>query len=366
MSTADHSTQRMRLALDEAAEWFVEFRVGDIEAGGRREFNDWLRRSPENIQAYLEIAGMWSDLPATQQGPVDVDALIARAREQGNVVPLPTSMSKDAAGTDAPGRAGAKARIQVSARVQRRRRLVLAAAAIAIVGFVVGIASGLSGTTYETRVGEQRFISLPDGSTLNLNARSSVRIRFTRAERRVDLLAGQALFRVAKDSARPFVVRSDSAAVRAVGTVFDVYRRKNGTQVTVVEGRVAVQEREPSGASQLFGRSVPELRPVLVSAGEQVDVESKVIAAPRRADTVAATAWIQHRLVFASSRLADVVDEFNRYNVRQIHVAPGPLEDLHISGVYISTDPESLLTFLRAQPHISIVEEETEIRISTK
>jgi ferric-dicitrate binding protein FerR (iron transport regulator) len=70
--------------------------------------------------------------------------------------------------------------------------------------------------------------------------------------------------------------------------------------------------------------------------------------------------------VFTSSRLADVVEEFNRYNVRQIRVAPGPLEELHISGVYVSTDPESLLTFLRAQPHIAVVEEDTEIRIAPK
>ena len=70
-------------------------------------------------------------------------------------------------------------------------------------------------------------------------------MRITDQERLVELLQGQALFNVAKDSARPFFAMSDDARVRAVGTQFDINRRRTGTTVTVLEGRVAVVAMYP-------------------------------------------------------------------------------------------------------------------------
>src|SRR5205823_2531257 len=95
----------------------------------------------------------------------------------------------------------------------------------------------------------ERSIALPDGSLIELNARSSVRVRFTSNERAVELFEGQALFRVAKDPARPFIVSSDGKRVRAVGTQFDVYRKKASTTVTVLEGRVTVGRAAAEGTS---------------------------------------------------------------------------------------------------------------------
>ncbi len=82
--------------------------------------------------------------------------------------------------------------------------------------------------TYATGIGEQRSIVLADGSTVDLNSRSKIRIRFSSERRGVELIEGQALFKVAKDHARPFVVDSDGTRVRAVGTQFDVYRKRRG------------------------------------------------------------------------------------------------------------------------------------------
>ncbi len=90
------------------------------------------------------------------------------------------------------------------------------------------------------RIGEQRSIALADGSTLELNSRSKVRVRYSEHERALELLEGQALFRVAKDTSRPFIVSCDGTRVRAVGTQFDVNKKRGGTVVTVVEGQVSV------------------------------------------------------------------------------------------------------------------------------
>ena len=236
--------------------------------------------------------------------------------------------------------------------------------------------------TYATAIGEQRSIALPDGSVVEMNAMSRIRIRFDRPERRIDLLAGQALFRVAHDTTRPFVVYSDSARIRAVGTEFDVYRKSTGTIVTVVEGRVAVlaDSSSPEQNSDLARPSspaTPELSPgepasvapqgkVFVSAGEQVTLTPQVAPTPMPANLSAATAWTQRRLIFSATPLAEAAAEFNRYNSRQLIIDARGLESFRINGVFSSTNPAALLGFLREQPGITVTETDREIRVNRK
>ena len=87
-------------------------------------------------------------------------------------------------------------------------------------------------------------MTLEDGSRIELNARSRLRVTYSKSLRTVELYDGQALFQVAKDASRPFLVKSGEATVRAVGTQFDVYRKDDHTTVTVLEGRVAVYAPE--------------------------------------------------------------------------------------------------------------------------
>jgi transmembrane sensor len=222
--------------------------------------------------------------------------------------------------------------------------------------------------TYKTDTGERRSITLADGSTVDLNARSRIRVEFVQNRRQVELLAGEALFEVAEDKSRPFVVLSGRLDMRAVGTQFDVNRRRHATTVTVLEGRVVVLPvpDEPTGRPAP-AEQVRSSAAVLVSAGEQVVVTGEeAIPAPQRANILAATAWREHRLVFEGSRLADVAEDFNRYNTRQMVIADPQLQDFHISGVYSSTDPASLLRFLRSQPGIEVVVREDSVRVERK
>jgi transmembrane sensor len=193
------------------------------------------------------------------------------------------------------------------------------------------------------------------------------------------------LFRVAKNPARPFVVDSNGTRVRAVGTQFDVYRKAASTTVTVLEGRVAVlatPDVAPSASdrsSRELSRSLPgpietpevtstaELASsgaVLVSAGEQVIATRSRITRPAHADVAAATAWRQRELVFDSTPLAEVAAEFNRYNVKPLIVSDQQLNHFHVTGVFSSTDPASMLRFLRAQPEIRVDESDTGIHIA--
>ena len=75
---------------------------------------------------------------------------------------------------------------------------------------------------------------------------------------------------------------------------------------------------------------------------------------------------MDRRLIFNGSRLSDVVQEFNRYNRRQLVIEGSQLSDFHVSGVYSSSDPSSLIRFLRDQPGVKITEDDNEIRITPR
>src|SRR5271155_3294928 len=205
--------------IAEASAWFIEFRADDVDGDARMRFIEWLRRSPEHIHAYLEISGVWADLPtADPEGRIDIAALIERARAAPDVIALPA---------DRPRSNSAPSDVRPHA-VWRSRRAAVALAAVVLlaVAAVILLDRAKLNGVYTTGIGEQRTVQLLDGSTVELNARSTIQVRLTAEQRDVTLLDGQALFRVAKDKQRPFVVQAGDAQVRAVGTEFDVYKKQ--------------------------------------------------------------------------------------------------------------------------------------------
>jgi transmembrane sensor len=370
----------------EASAWFVEFREGTLSQAVRTRFDEWLRRSPEHIQAYLEISAAWSELPTSDpERRIDVDALVARARSapDDNLVNL-RQVGSNSADADAPVPLRSKVHAsRLARRTGGRRVLFASAAALAFIALGLGFWFASLQEVYSTGVGEERTIRLADGSTVELNALSEVRVRLSKDVRDIELRQGQALFHVAKDRARPFLVRSSTATVRAVGTQFDVYRQESGTTVTVVEGQVAVLA-EGSGAvlppdtpapdaSAAAGTASPSgparesaAPAILLSAGEQVTVTPRQISKPKKTDVAAATGWTEHRLVFESTPLSEVAREFNRYNTKKLVITDPTLRTIGISGLYSSADPESLIGFLRAQPTLLVTETASEIRVSRR
>ena len=348
--------------IAEASAWFVEFRAGDATPVLRGQFEKWLRRSPEHIQAYLEIAAGWSELPtADPEGRIDLQALVALARSSGNenVVRLPRST-----GT---GRATR----------HRARRLALVAS-LAAIALLAGAAPWLltQRGVYSTGGHEERTVVLADGSTVILNALTTIKVRMSKSEREIDLLSGQAFFHDVHDPNRPFIVRSGDTAVRAVGTQFDVDKKSDGMVVTVLEGRVAVAQSPAEsyyrGNTTSFladaRRSFGDLRPVLVSAGQQVVVlaDNVRVRAPKRVDVAAATAWLRSQLVFDDTPLEKAADQFNLHSTRRLVIVDPELRKVGVSGVYSAADPDSLIGFLRAQPNLQVVETATEIRVSVR
>jgi transmembrane sensor len=347
MKIGPPSNKPHSVIIAEASAWFIEFRAGDVNGESRLHFMEWLRRSPEHIQAYLEVSGAWSELPASDpEGKIDIASWITRARDEADVIVL-------SPGSPLPRPTPTPPQPSMSWRSPRRAMLATAALVVfAAVTFLVWTGKD-AGVSYSTAVGEQRTIRLADGSTVELNARSRVQVRLTEHQRNVALLEGQALFRVAKDKQRPFIVRAGDAQVRAVGTEFDVYRKPGATVVTVVEGRVETYDGSIGAGAAA----------IVLSAGEQLTVLPHTVTKPTRTDTQVATAWVQKRLIFEETPLSDVAEEFNRYSRRPLSIDDDELQKIKISGIYSSTDPASLINFLRSQPSIQVIETENQVRV---
>lgn len=353
--------------LEEASTWFVELSEGEVSASAREEFTAWLRGSPEHVRAFLQISELWEDAPRLgKRHSLDIDGLLAAARSGSSVV----SLGANTAGRDAQGR--------VHPRLPRFARWGLAAGVLAAtVGASIWIQwhKGM----YETGIGETRWVNLPDGSTIELNAESRIRVRLTPAERDIDLLQGQALFRVTKNPARPLIVHSGIAQITDIGTEFDVYRRHADTVVTVIEGRVAVRTLPASSSTiapladkpplQSMGSAVhvgAATSGLVVTQGEQVDLVPQLAPRLTRADVAAATAWTRQMLVFASAPLSEVVTQYNLYHEKRLVIQDPSLTSYHVSGVFSATDSSALVEFLRAQPMLVVQETDDEIDISSR
>ena len=319
--------------IEQAADWVVRLHEDEsMPAGERRAFVAWLRQSPVHVREFLLAEADWLALEGVDaERATNVDALLADG--EANVVPLRGSAS-------AP-----------SVQPKRRYRSIAGLAAAAMVAAVIAtyfMFDAQPTESYVTALGEQRSVVLPDGSVVELNTQSRLDVRFDATHRDVDLLAGEALFTVEKDPSRPFRVFSGDVEVQAVGTQFNVYRQEEQTVVTVLEGRVAVQQHAASPAV------VPE--PVELSVGEQAVVQAEVTlrqSAPSAGKTVA---WRQRRLVFEDEPLANVAAEFNRYNAQRIVIEGDALRAREINGVFNADRPERIVQFVMRSRDVEMIE----------
>lgn len=346
----------------EAADWLVEFQTGEADALARVRFAGWLRRSPEHVCAYIELLTVWEDAGLYDPShAVDADALIAAARSEPTVVSLMDARVGD------PASASAVRSVSGASRAWIATPPGVAAAAAAVLLIFLGLLELSRPVQYATGTGERRILTLADGTNVELDADSRIRVQFGSRERRVTLLQGQAFFRVARNPARPFLVVSGGTRIRDVGTQFDVNRTASLTIVTVVEGRVAVSYPHRSLADPLSAQ--PPMRAIELGAGEEVIVAPHLIPRPEPANVTAATAWTRNELIFDSTPLPQVAMAFNRLNTRQLVIEGPRLRDFHVSGVFPALDPTSLprlLTFLRAQPGIRVTQAGDRIVVTEK
>ena len=331
-------SRRSRAIAGEAAHWVVALADGDEQT--RKAFAAWLRLSPEHIREFLAVAGIWGALPDISSRPA-AEELARRAATQPNVVAMPGAARNESKRTPAPA----------SSRRRWMGRAAAVLVAVAAGAFFLILRPGEDPNLYTTGTGQQSSVTLPDGSLVTLNTRSTVRRAYSEEYRDLHLAEGEALFDVKKDATRPFRVMTGQAVIQAVGTQFNVRKNADAVTVTVVEGAVDVTSSARGAAADALvdGRPATSDSPtsVRVWTGQQAQVKSGLVQAAMAAAAVEdALAWRQRRLVFDAVPLPEVIEEFNRYNDPPAVLDDKRLESMPISGVFRSNDRDSFLQFL--------------------
>jgi transmembrane sensor len=241
----------------------------------------------------------------------------------------------DRIGTHVDARLGEAVETVVRAQTSRRkwRRALVAplatAAAIAVLFTVLTHRSQV----FTTKTGERHMATLDDGSQVELNARTALIVAFSREERHVQLVSGEALFTVSKDKRRPFVVDTPTGSVRVTGTIFDV-RAANAerVEVTVLEGTVRVR---PAGETTHEQPVTAGLQAVL----SENNVTLRTLPDGSAQDVIA---WRQGQVVFNDTPLVEAIERIAAYHARTINVE-AKAANFRLGGRYSLDDLNGLL-----------------------
>lgn len=204
---------------------------------------------------------------------------------------------------------------------------------------------------------------LPDGSVVELKDGSRISIAFEPLVRRVDLIAGEAHFQVAKNKDRPFVVSIGNLEVRAVGTAFSIQRNEGSVEVLVTEGRVALDQRtvhpgeegaqsEKAEAPTTIATLDAGHRATIGISGPSEEASAPAIESVSEREVSERLSWRIPRLEFTQTPLVEVVAMINQHGGARLSLGDHSLAGVRISGVLRADHIETLLRLLEAEDGI--------------
>ncbi len=276
---SNHPSEVTKTIRAKAAELLVERRSSDNwNAARQSELEAWLALSPSHAVEFLRLEAAWNR----------TDRMVALRG------PKPRFWSANARTSPLLVRAVASL-------------VLLAAVGVAIQQFT----PRGDVQTYSTTVGGRETLKLADGSTVELNTDSVVRIGVSGQQRRAWLDKGEAYFQIVHNSARPFIVMAGGHRITDLGTKFAVRRKSDSVEVTLVEGR-----------ARLDGPGKSNTRPAILEPGDVAIATAKGLSLTRKkADVVqSGLSWRHDMLTFHHATLAEAAAEFNRYNREKLTV----------------------------------------------
>lgn len=321
-----------RQIAEEAANWAVLLDAKALTKQDKEELSLWLSESSLHVDELLLSAAImtgYSKVDAYKE--ISIDGLLKEAAPE--VVSLFRGLAKK------------------DTKTSLLRRYVAQIAAIFLIAIVSGIyffiASPQDHIAFVTKTGEQRSLTLKDGSVIHVNTETDIRITYLENERRVQILHGEAMFEVAHDTTRPFRVYSGGAITQAVGTIFNVQHIGGTTRVSVLEGSVFVQIIDETKITNKHKHLISEGNLAAIAQnGEITDIVNP--------NMQAISAWRIRKLVFKSDTLATISAEFNRYNYEKIYVDDQLAAALQFSGVFNADDPHSFIKYLEVSKAVNI------------
>jgi transmembrane sensor len=193
--------------------------------------------------------------------------------------------------------------------------------------------------TFDTGIGGHRIVPLVDGSRIELNTATNLRTLISKKRRDVWLDRGEAFFAVAHIEGSAFVVHAGPRLITVVGTQFSVRRDDDKVTVAVVQGRVRVDDTTPGASSASITVTPGD---VAIGLGSSTMVVSKPVASVEDKLT-----WRDGRLVFDGTSLAEVADDFNRYNRQQLLISDPSVAAIRISGTFKASNVEAFVRLLK-------------------
>ena len=319
---------------NEAAVWTWRVDSGELSAAARSELEAWLREDTRHRRTFQELGRTWRALDSlSEHAPLDEKiAPAARPERRGLLAAL-----RPAAGS-------AKGYWQAAA----------AAVLILGLGAVILTARRPGLQVLSTAVGQQRHVTLADGSRLTLNTDTLLAVRLTPQRRDIYLRRGEAHFDVVHDAARPFFVHAGDAVISDVGTRFEVRLESDrDIDVLVDQGEVEVRGLAATAGpaapgSDARGGHVDWVR--ALSAGEQLLINGPHLAitavSPRQiADDLA---WREGAVVFEGAPLSQALAEVGRYTRADVVLAEPDVASLRISGRFRTNDVPGFFRALQA------------------
>jgi transmembrane sensor len=310
---------RTRAEIDEEAAQWTWRMDGEVTPAEQQAFDAWLRQDPRHRRAMDELSRVWQTLDGLAEAK--------RGEKIATFTEQPTSAHQAAT----------------------RRNWLIGAAAAAMVAVAVGLGFVLIGQRSETQtlataVGQERTVTLADGSIITLNTNSIVETVLTGRLRQIYLRKGEAHFQVAHDTSRPFLVHAGDAVVRAVGTEFEVrLLTDQHVDVTVNEGRVEVQA----------GPAQPATRRAL-NAGQKLATTDYSVKQVSPEQLSSQLAWREGAIVFDGEPLAEAIAEIQRYTDARIIISDGSTALLRVGGRFRTGDVQGFFAGLESALPVSI------------
>lgn len=355
---------RKRMVSQEAAYWYI--RCTDephLPRRDRRLFMKWLKKSPENVAAILWIYEM--DGRCAGQRLLDRTTELSDSNVYdiitGEVVqPYDYNPSKSVPDT-----------------LKKKNAPVWAAAAMlaacAVAWLLIAFLDKPDDGTAVTAASQWQHMTLDDGSTVHMDARTRLKVEFTPERRLIHLDEGQAVFEVAKNPDRPFTVRTDVVDVTAVGTRYGVAIGKDVT-TTVSEGVVRVTTRDTQRQTARLVHAGEEFRVPRVRGADSGSAGAGLASVPELAelDVIKVDAerkleWANGWLRFDGETIGEAVSEFNRRNKLQIDIDDRRIADRPLGVYRLRVDStDSFARLLDSQEGIVVIKDEARNRLHLK
>ncbi len=321
----------------EACAWIAQLESGDMSEADREELRQWIARSSSHEAAIKEYAELWSGLDSLGLLHPTYEAVRKERRD----------IFKSLSGV-----------------WWRKPQFVIGAMASAVMLIVTSawiVLAPLQPKTEElvvaTAIGEARAVELSDGSSINVNTASNMQVNYGRRERIVHLMHGEAVFSVATDEQRPFVVRAGQQTVKAIGTEFSVRLVGDEVKVVVTEGMVEIaqaalaanreQKLSPDPAAT-EGSDNPMPTAVLVQ-GQSASATREGVRTIEAIDldqVAQRLSWRNGVLDFSGETLTYAVGEVERYTAYEIEIADADLANLRVGGVFRLSDAGQFIDVL--------------------